>query len=440
LTFPSAPSITTSQQSSDTTTHVISLGTYAAGDLLIILFTSDGNAGGITKPTGWSDLPGTGSDGANNVNVGAWYLVATGSEGSSVNVTTGSTQRSSTILLRYTSHDSSQAPEAVSFAGGSSVNPDSGAITASVADRDCQYITWYGKDRLDNNVSTYPTNYDDNQTAHNDGGTGTPAGGCAMAMATRNLNTNAAENPGQFALAATEQWAAGTIVVYGPTGGGNINTNTLESTVAVADALIPFLLFSRELTSSLTLFDELVSIVSGTVIKILDDTLTITDGFVASSLRNRLLQDTLTISEGTLETYITTNLVAEETLDVVDAALKQALFYRVGSDSITLTDDFIKSIVNYVVQTLTLSSTISVADEEMHFAYVERLVESALALFDEQLPNCLRFIMLSDALSVDDPATATYIPDPGPPGEVPNPVIRVGHDQPRIDLGGYALN
>jgi hypothetical protein len=218
--------------------------------------------------------------------------------------------------------------------------------------------------------------------------------------------------------------------------GGTVNTETLESTIAVTDEPLDYVFYNRIAEDTLTIFDELLASVVGTVARVLTDELTVTDGAVFSIIRNMLLQDTIIVSEGGTEQYTTSNIVIDDTLDVVDSALRYAQFTRLGDDALVITDSLISSIVNYVIQNAILSSTISVADEAFWHIHVTRMVESALSLFDENASSAYRFILLSDALSMDDGLVSSYVPDSG---SMSNPVIRIGFDQPKIDAGGYAL-
>lgn len=222
-------------------------------------------------------------------------------------------------------------------------------------------------------------------------------------------------------------------------GGGSVNTQTLSSTLVVIDEPLDYVFHYRLGEDTLSIFDELVTILVGTNSRILTDTLTIDDGAVLFYRRNRLLADAIVVTEGTLEQYIISNVVMDETLDVVDALIRYAQFTRLGTDSLVITDSLISAVVNYVVNTATLSSAIEVTDSASWYVYVTRLVESALSVFDESQSQLLRFILLTDALWVDDAAESTYVPDPGPPAESFNPVMRIGTDQPKMKIGGYRI-
>jgi hypothetical protein len=223
-------------------------------------------------------------------------------------------------------------------------------------------------------------------------------------------------------------------------GGGTINEEVLEDTISVTDQPLDYVFFNRRPESFIALSDEMIATLVGTIAKIMTDTLDVTDGSVFSVYRNRLLQDTIILSEGPTEQYITTNIVADDVIDIVDSVIRYVNYTRLGSDSLVISDSLISAVINYVVNTAVLSSTLTVTDQASWFVYYTRLVESAIALTDQSLSQLQRFILLTDLLSVDDSATATYVPDPGTPGTVYNPVIRIGFDQPRIDIGGYSLH
>lgn len=223
-----------------------------------------------------------------------------------------------------------------------------------------------------------------------------------------------------------------------------VNTNTLTSTVAVADEGLDYVLYNRRLESFTTVFDELIAslLLSGNTIntKVLEDFLTVTDGAVASSIRMRLLQDTIILSEGTAEQYVTTNLLMDDPIDVTDDLLRFARFFRVASDTLTIFDAAITQVGNAFIISSVLTSNLLVTDEMLKTAYFYRVLDSLLRVVDEDaMPQLTRFILLSDALLVNDGAIATYIPDGTTPGQTFDPIIRIGFDQPRIDIGGRAV-
>lgn len=225
--------------------------------------------------------------------------------------------------------------------------------------------------------------------------------------------------------------------------GSVVNTNTLESTLVIADSAVTFYSRNRLLESAIAMFDELVKFTTANAIitTTLSDTITLADGVIMAAIRMRIMQDSIVISEGTTEQYATTNILFEDTLDVADQLQRFAQFFRVGSDSLTLADSLSSSIVNYLVVASVLTSNLSVTDEALKLGYFNLVLDSFLRVDDDQpLASMNRFILLSDALAVDDGLLSTYIPDGTTPGETFNPVVRIGFDQPRIDIGGYVLN
>lgn len=224
-----------------------------------------------------------------------------------------------------------------------------------------------------------------------------------------------------------------------------VNTNTLTSNVAVTDEGLDYVFFNRRLESAVSLFDELVAslLLSGNTIntKVLESFLAMTDSMVASAIRPRLLQDTIIISEGTTEQYVTTNLLMDDPIDVTDELLRFARFFRVASDTLTMFDAAITQVGNAFIISSVLTSNLLVTDEVLKTAYFNRVLDSLLRVVDEDaMPQLTRFILLSDALLVNDGVIATYIPDGTTPGQTFDATIRIGFDQPKFALGGYAVN
>jgi hypothetical protein len=226
---------------------------------------------------------------------------------------------------------------------------------------------------------------------------------------------------------------------------GTVTETTLTSNVVVADEGMKAAYFTRQLDSFTTLFDELVAslVLTGSTIntKVLESFLAVTDGTIATTLRNRLLQDTITISEGSTEQYTTTNIVIEDPIELSDDLLRFAQVYRVSGDTLTVTDAAIVSVSNALIIAAVLTSNLQVTDEVVKSAYFDRVLDSFLRVADDEpMPSLTRFVLLSDALTVDDGAVATYVPDGSSPSpQLFSPLIKVGFDQPRIETGGYAL-
>ena len=106
---------TTSLDITQTTSHTVSLPTgVTEGDLLIIFFSgSNYPQGSVTVPTGWTPLVDETSD-ENDITGhygGVWYRTATGTEGSTVSVTSSALKRSAHHAYRISGHDPDTAPE-----------------------------------------------------------------------------------------------------------------------------------------------------------------------------------------------------------------------------------------------------------------------------------------------------------------------------------------
>lgn len=268
-----------------------------------------------------------------------------------------------------------------------------------------------------------------------------------LCMATKeNVSAGATGSvDGTFALTSgTSGWGAVLVRVPSVSTGGVVNEQTLSSTLAVTDEGLDYVFFSRLASSSVNLFDELVAslVLSGSAIqtKVLESLVLMSDGAISTQIRNRLLQDTIIISEGTTEQYVTTNLLLEDVVEISDQIARFCRFFRVGSDTLTVADSLLSSFINYLIATSVLTSNLTVTDEASSSYVFARFLDSFLTVEDESISQFMRFILLTDALSVNDGVIATYVPDGGPPGQVFDATIRIGFDQPKFSLGGYALN
>ncbi len=195
MAFPVVAATNSSQVTTPGTSHACSLpAAIAAGNLLILLFSTDSTTT-VSTPAGWTLL-----DSATNgaIRHTSFWKTASGSEGASVTVTTGSSTNSAHRSYRITGQGAS-APEHGIATTGSSTGPDSPSLTPSWGVADTLWIASTGYSSS-TSINANPTNY-----------TGI-AGFGGDGSAWRQLNA-ASEDPGAFTLAATSLWVAQTIAV-----------------------------------------------------------------------------------------------------------------------------------------------------------------------------------------------------------------------------------
>lgn len=210
MAFPTVSATNSSITTGDPASpHTINLpASISSGDLLIIVFHLWAETANVTTPSGWtlltSDLTTAGTD----HNLYIYYKVASGSEGSTLNISFtanfsgGTDRRSASVTARITGY--SGVPQAVTTTGSDST-PDPASLTPTGGSKDWLWIatTAYGTGRT---LSTYPTSYSSNQINKNNGSIN------SLAFATRN-NTASSENPGTFTLSGTSDWITATIAV-----------------------------------------------------------------------------------------------------------------------------------------------------------------------------------------------------------------------------------
>jgi hypothetical protein len=227
----------------------------------------------------------------------------------------------------------------------------------------------------------------------------------------------------------------------------------------VSDASAQFFVRTRIAESGIVITDELLATIIGNVIltRVLSDDIVVTDGTIWSAIRGRIMQDTITLSEGATEIYTTTNMLATDEVLLDDSLVVRRWLTRLLTESIDVTDEAIAAIVGQNVLTRLLTDTIETVDQALVWCQRHRVGESmvlttdeivkvmhwtreltdSIDLADENLTAIQRFIMLSDALTVTDSAVASINPQPD---DFVTPTIRIGFDQPRIVIGGYAVN
>jgi hypothetical protein len=197
------------------TSHVINLPTgIAAGNLLVIILDKGSSSATFNALAGWTEI--VDENLGNGITV--WARQATGSEGSTVEFTSSAGTRSASLAYRITGAIAlaTQAPELSTVATGTSVNPNATTCTPTGGAKDYLWITFFGMagEQADDDtvVTTFPTNYTDNQLEKTCGVVGTNLGGM-IGAASRNLNA-ASEDAGAFTAVDNAAWRAYTLAVH----------------------------------------------------------------------------------------------------------------------------------------------------------------------------------------------------------------------------------
>lgn len=220
--FPIVGSMVESAQTSDTTTHAVTMPAgITEGDLLLVFFAADGNTA-LTWPAGWNTASNlifretqctTGQTCANTLE--ARYKVATAADvtTTSISVTSGAAERSahhSFRIYNYTGTPESRDSEGtVDFAG----NPPS--LPPTWGSQNTLWLAVMAKASGTTILTNYPTNYTNGERQQ--GGSG--ANGVDLYSARRELNA-ASENPSDFTWtvsSGSDAWIAATVGIQGYT-------------------------------------------------------------------------------------------------------------------------------------------------------------------------------------------------------------------------------
>jgi hypothetical protein len=208
--FPTIVSNNTTIQETVSTAHAVPLpGSYAAGDLLIVIFAWYGNAT-ATTPSGWT-LLGSRVDpgGTNRVTFTVYYKTATGSEGSTVSITTNAGIHSAQVALsiRGWSGTPEMAAENYGGTGATGNTSDPPALTPSWGALNTLWIAVGAN--VNATISSGPTGYSDFTAIETTTHTTTDA---SVASAWKQSSA-ASEDPSSFGLDATVFRCAATIAV-----------------------------------------------------------------------------------------------------------------------------------------------------------------------------------------------------------------------------------
>jgi len=229
LAAPVVASVTETAFDTDTTDHNVDMpATVNAGDLLLVLFTNDGDET-VTTPAGWSLLASARS--GPQVRLSVYYKIAAGTEGgTTVNFVTSANQQAATQVYRITDWQGTTPPEISAAATATSTAPDPAFLDpAGWGVSNTLWLAVAGQDRGDQSGTlAYPIGYTEGiSTLSSDTNLS-----CRTHSARRVLLTATSENPGPFTIPVTEQWVAFTIAVrpaprdltISSTVGGNVTT------------------------------------------------------------------------------------------------------------------------------------------------------------------------------------------------------------------------
>lgn len=225
MAFPVvAARITGRTTNTNTTTHAITLPTgVVAGNLLVVVFSTDGNPTVTAQQAGWTKLNQASST---TVVTGAiFWKIATGSD--ALTLVTSVVEASSHASFRITGGGT---PTATS-ANGTTANSDPPPHTPPAGSRDYLWIATRSADST--NVATVaPASYANLQTQ---AATGT--GGASTNTAERSLTT-ATENPGTFTSTAIG-WVAWTISVPPADQSAAMDPVASSASVALPTVVVP---------------------------------------------------------------------------------------------------------------------------------------------------------------------------------------------------------
>ena len=214
MTAPTVAGTSTTDGSTAAVDPAVNIGSPSAGQLVIVFFTSTSTHSAPTVPSGWTYLVSAkpGGDTRSGDRDQCFYKVASGSEGATVTVDTGtSSVKYSAIAYRITGHDSGQAPEISTAAVGTSTTPNATTVTPTGGSKDYLFLTWAVHEGT-GSVGTAPSGYSNRQSVLTSGGGGATNSGNAVA---EKAATASSEDAGAWgAWGASEDWVAWTVAVH----------------------------------------------------------------------------------------------------------------------------------------------------------------------------------------------------------------------------------
>lgn len=205
----------------DNTNRTVSLPTgVQVGDLLVVLFSVDGNNTPVTWPTNggtWTVISQTPSSPGTTTNtLVIAYKIATAVEAGapSIVVITTPDDPSAHQAFRIAKDTFYSAGPYIQISARSNNNtaaPDSNLLTASWGATRNLWFSIFSRNTA-GPTNTYPTNYGIGQTTTQ---AGVSTDGQSLASARRQWETTDNQNPGAFGLSAADAWLAYTLVIRG---------------------------------------------------------------------------------------------------------------------------------------------------------------------------------------------------------------------------------
>lgn len=225
------------------TSHVVTLPTATAGQLLLIILDKGSTAATINSHASLTELLDENS--GNGLYIA--YRQMDGTEPASYTLTSSASTRSARIAYRISGAitPTVQAPQIGTTATGTSATPDPPSSASPGSTQDYLFIAFFGKagEEADDDTwaNTPPTNYTPSPPRQKSCGTaGTNLGGL-IASAERQLTTGSAENPGTFGVDVSAAWRAQTIMIS-PSNPQAVTPSTATATLAsfAPTVLTPF--------------------------------------------------------------------------------------------------------------------------------------------------------------------------------------------------------
>lgn len=215
MAFPTIETVAETAVSTAGTSHAITLPAgVGTSDIVMILSSIGSTAATFNALTDWTEILDE------NAAIGLkviWYTGA-GNPTTPTFTSSGAT-RSASVALRISGADRGTTPQIGTTATGTSLTPDPPSVTPTGGTvKDYLFIAMAGMagEEADDDTwaNTPPTNYLPNPPLQIACGiAGTNLGGL-LTVASRQLNTGAAEDPGTFGVDASAAWRTQTIIVH----------------------------------------------------------------------------------------------------------------------------------------------------------------------------------------------------------------------------------
>lgn len=191
----------------------------------------------------------------------------------------------------------------------------------------------------------------------------------------------------------------------------------MDETVSISETLIRRLYANRFIgeTVAITetmprrgysnrLIDETVSISEGILRRlrsnrIISETISLAEALVHRAFSNRIINETISISETILRRLRATRII-DETLSISESLIRRLRSIRIINETVSITESFVRSCVSTVVKIM--SETVSITETLVRRLYSKRIMDETISISEGILRRLRSIRTMAENISVSE--------------------------------------